>query len=76
LKKTQLYDIIRKLKEGKPVADQRVFNGKLRISDQTFVTDVATQGANDRRVTVRKLAEAHDVSTKTILASLHEDLHL
>jgi hypothetical protein len=76
LKKTQLYEIIRKGKEGKPVADQRIFNSKCRIRDPTFITDVAAQVANDRRVTVRKLVEAHGVSTRTIQATLHEDLHL
>jgi hypothetical protein len=76
LKKTQLYEIIRKVKEGKPAADQRIFNGKRRIRDPTFVTDVAAQVANDRRVTVQRLPEAHGVSTRMIHATLHEDLHL
>jgi hypothetical protein len=37
LKKTQLYEIIHKVKEGKPAADQRIFNGKQRIRDPTFI---------------------------------------
>ncbi len=76
LKKTQLYEIIRKVKEGKPAADQRLFNGKRRIRNPTFIADVAAQVANDRRVTVRKLVEAHGMSTRTIHATLHDDLHL
>jgi hypothetical protein len=66
----------RKVKKGKPAADQRIFNGKCRIRDPTFVTDFAAQVTNDRHVTVQKLAEAHGVSTRTIHATLHEDLHL
>jgi hypothetical protein len=49
LKKTQLYEIIHKVKEGKLAADQGLFNGKRRIRDPTFI---AAQVADDRRVTV------------------------
>ncbi len=52
LKKTQLNEIIRKVKEGKPAADQRLFNGKCRIRDPSFIADIAAQVADDRRVTV------------------------
>jgi hypothetical protein len=76
MKKTQLYEIIRKVKKGKPAANQRLFNGKRRIRDPTFIADIATQVADDRRVTVQRLAEAHGVSTRTIHATLHDDLHL
>jgi hypothetical protein len=44
LKKTQLYEIIRKVKVWKPAANQRLFNGKRRIRDPTFIADVATPG--------------------------------
>jgi histone-lysine N-methyltransferase SETMAR len=71
-----LYEIIRKVKEWKPAADQRLFNGKRRIRYSTFIADIAVQVADDRRVTVRRLAEAHGVSTRTIHATLHDDLHL
>ncbi len=52
LKKTQLYEIIRRVKAGKPAADQRIFNGKRRIRDPTFIANIAIQVADDRRVTV------------------------
>jgi hypothetical protein len=61
LKKKQMYKIIRIVKEGKPAPDQRLFNGKRRIRNPTFVTNVAAQIANDRHVTIPKLAEAHGV---------------
>jgi hypothetical protein len=76
LKKTQLYEIIFKVKEGKPAADQRLFNDKCRIRDPTFIADIVAQVADHRRVTVRKLAEAHGMLTRTIHATLHDDLHL
>ncbi len=73
----QLYKIIRKIKKGKPVANQRLFYGKTRICDPIFfIAGVAAQVANDRRVTICKLAQAHGVSTKTINATLHKDRHL
>jgi hypothetical protein len=76
LKKTQLGEIIHTVKEEKLAADQRIFNGKRRIRDPTFVADVEAHVANDRRVTIRRLAEAHGVLTRMIHATLHEDLHL
>jgi hypothetical protein len=72
----QMYKIIRKVKEWKPAADQRLFYGKRRIRNPIFIAYDATQVANDGHVTIRKLAETHGVSTKTIHTTLHEDLHL
>jgi hypothetical protein len=40
LKKTQLYKIICKVKEGKQGGDQRIFDGKRRIRNPTFIADV------------------------------------
>jgi hypothetical protein len=48
----QLYEIIKKVKEGKPAADQRLFNSKRKVQDPTFIADVAAQVASDRRVTI------------------------
>jgi histone-lysine N-methyltransferase SETMAR len=76
LKRTQLYDIMKKVKEGKPAADQRGFNTKRKIRNSAFVAEIAAEIESDRRVTVRKLARAHGVSTRTIHATLHGDLHL
>jgi hypothetical protein len=72
----QLYEIIKKGTEGKFSSEQRPFNGKRKIWDLTFVTNVTAEVATDRHVTVPKLAQAHGVSTKTIHAILHEDLNL
>jgi hypothetical protein len=64
------------VKVGKPAVNQKIFNGKRRICDPTFVANVAAQVANDRHLTIQRLAEAHGVSTRMIHATLHEDVHL
>jgi hypothetical protein len=48
LKKTQLYEIIKKDKEGKSATDQTLFNGKRgKVRDPTFLAEVTS----DRSVT-------------------------
>jgi hypothetical protein len=76
LKKMQLYKIIRKVKEGKLAANQRLSNGKRKVRDPTFVTDVTAKVASNRYVTIRKLAQTHGILTKMIHATLHGDLIL
>jgi hypothetical protein len=76
LKRTQIYDIMKTVKEGKPTADQRGFNTKRRIRNSAFVTDIAAEVESNRRVTVRKLARNHGMSTRTIHEMLHGDLNL
>jgi hypothetical protein len=41
LTELQLYEIIKKVKEGKLAANQRLFNSKRKLQDLTFVADVA-----------------------------------
>ncbi len=76
MKRTQIYDIMKKIKEGKPAADKRGFNTKKRIRNLAFIADIAAEVESDRRVTVRKLARIHGVLTRTIHATLHDDLNL
>jgi hypothetical protein len=76
LKRTQIYDIMKKVKEGKPAAPQRGFNTKRRIRNLAFIADIAMEVESDRHVTVRKLVRVHGVSTRTIHATLHDDLNL
>jgi hypothetical protein len=58
-------------KEGKPVpAYNRHLNAKASI------TDIAADVENDRQESVRKFAQPHGVSTKTVHATLHKDLKL
>jgi hypothetical protein len=54
LKRTQIYDIMKKVKEGKLAADQRGFNTKWQVRNSALVTEIAAEVESDRRVTVRK----------------------
>jgi hypothetical protein len=78
LKRTKIYsyDIIKKVKKGKPVAEQRGFNMKRRIKNSVFVTNITAAVESDWCATIRKLARAHGMSTKTIHATLPKDLNL
>jgi hypothetical protein len=44
LKRTQIYNIMKEVKEGKPATDQRGFNTKRRIRNSAFVADIAARG--------------------------------
>jgi hypothetical protein len=76
LKKTQIYAIIKNVKEGKPTSDQRKSNGTRKIRSPAFIAAVATTIEQDRRQTVRRLTQAHGVSKNTIHHTLKEDLNL
>ncbi len=51
-------------------SDQRHLNA------EACTADIAAEMENDHWESVRKLAQSHDVSTKTVQASLHKDLQL
>ncbi len=76
LKKTQIYAIIKNVKEGKPNSDQRKSNGTRKIPSPAFIADVAAAIEKDRRQTVRRLPLAHGVSKNTIHHTFKEDLNL
>ena len=76
MKRTQIYDIIKKVKAGKTTTDLRHLNAKKTVRSPAFVADIAADIKKDRRVTIRKLALAHGVSTCTIQNTLHKDLNL
>jgi hypothetical protein len=57
LKRIQIYDIMKKVKEGKPAADQRGFNSKRRIRNSAFIADIAMEVESDRRVTRQETRE-------------------
>ncbi len=76
LKKTQIYAIIKNVKEGKPTTDQRKLNGKRKIRSPAFIANVAAAIEKDRRLMARRLATAHGVSKNTIHHTLKEDLNL
>ncbi len=39
---------------------------------KTFIADIAAEGENDWQENVRKIAQAHDVSARTVYAALKE----
>jgi hypothetical protein len=49
-------------------ADQRILNAKASI------TNIGTEVENDHWESVRKLAQAHDVSAKMVHTTLHKGL--
>jgi hypothetical protein len=58
IKRTQIYDILKKVKDGKPAAAQRHLNSKQKTRTPAFIADVAADIENDSRVTLNKLARA------------------
>ncbi len=76
LKKTQIYAIIKNVKEGKQTSDQWKSNGTRKIRSPAFIADVAAAIKQDWRQTVRQLAQVHGVSKNTIHHALKEDLNL
>jgi hypothetical protein len=52
------------------VADQR------NLITKAFNAVIASEVENGRQENIRKLTQAHDVSTKMVHATLHKDLQL
>jgi hypothetical protein len=76
LKRTQIYEMIKKGKEGKPVVDQRGFVTKMCLRNLASVTNITNEVESNRGVTEKKLFSAHGMSSKTIHAMLQKDLNL
>jgi hypothetical protein len=76
IKRTQIYDILKKVKDGKLAADQRHLNSKRKKRTPAFMADVAADIENDRQVTLNKLARAHGVSKRMISLTLRHNLNL
>ncbi len=76
IKRTQIYDILKKVKDGKPAADQRHLTSKRKKRTATFIADIAADVESDRRVTLNKLASAYGVSKRTINLTMRHDLNL
>jgi hypothetical protein len=76
LKRTQIYAIIKNLKEGKPTIDQRKLKGRRKVRNPAFIANVTADIEKDWRVTVKKLALALGMSKNTIYNALHQDLNL
>ncbi len=73
LKKTQIYEILKRVKMGKNTDDRRGFT-KQKTAD--LIASVAAAIAEDRRVSIQDLARAHGTSYGTIIRILHSKLGL
>jgi hypothetical protein len=78
LKRTKIYETIKKLKDKKPSADQMGLNWKRLVRNLAYVANVTTPSKmdSDRCITVRKHTSGHSISTKAIHAAMHKDLNL
>jgi hypothetical protein len=65
LKRTQIYDIIKKVKARKFAAEESGFNLKRQIRNPAFIVFNAAKAESDWLVSVKKIARAHDISHKT-----------
>jgi hypothetical protein len=61
LKKTQIYEIIKAVKEGKDTVDQQENNGRRKVRSPNFVTEITAEVEVDRWTMIRKLAATHGV---------------
>ena len=76
LKKTALYEIIKRVKKGESLEDNRgKFDHKFLRQDE-LIKAVEADIKEDRRISVRDLAAKHAVSIGTINTVLHRDLGL
>ena len=76
LRRTQIYEVIRKVKASENTDDQRIRNPKKTKRDQSLITAIAAAVEQDRRVTIDNLAVANGVSHGTIYNILHDELGL
>ncbi len=71
--KTQFYEIIRAVKEGKDTVDQLQSGGRRKVRSLDFI---AAKVEVDRQARIQKLAAAHWLCMRTIQLTLQEDLDL
>jgi len=76
LSRSQIYLIMKQVKDGKDMTDQRGRHTPKRSRTAALINDVAAAVKEDGRITLRTLASAHGVSIDTIHKILHEDLGL
>ena len=76
LKKTQIYEILKRVKMGKNTDDRRGFTKQKTKMTADLIASVAAAVAEDRRVSIQDLARAHGTSYGTISRILHSQLGL
>jgi AraC-like DNA-binding protein len=76
LKKTQIYDIVRKVRAGKDASDQRSLSAKKNKRTASLIAAVAAAVEKDRRVTLQELSSELSASYGTIRRILKDELGL
>jgi histone-lysine N-methyltransferase SETMAR len=76
LKKTQIYEILKRVKLGKNTDDRRGFSKQKTTMTADLIAAVSAAVADDRRVSIQDLARAHGTSFGTISRILHSQLGL
>ena len=76
LSKSQIYLIIKNVKDGVEAGDNRGVATTRWKTDADFIEAVRLDVESDRRVTIRTLAQRHDVAISTIYKVLTNDLGL
>mgnify|MGYP007086838267 CR=1 FL=1 len=76
MSRAQVYDIVKKVKNGENMEDNRGKAVNKFVRTEEMINDVKRFIEEDRRVDVAQLASVFDVSTGTIFNILHDDLGL
>jgi hypothetical protein len=76
LKKTQIYEILKRVKMGKKTDDQRGVKTPKTAMTADLIASVSAAVTEDRQVTIQALAKAHGSSFGTISRILHSQLGL
>ncbi len=76
LKKTQIYEILKRIKMGKNTDDRRGFNKQKTKMTADLIASVSDALAEDLRVSIQDLARAHGTLYGTISHILHSQLGL
>jgi hypothetical protein len=76
LKRSQIYRIVRQVKAGEDVTDQRNLNAKKTKRSDKLIGAVAADVKRNCALSAQELAIMHDVSCATMLRILKEDLGL
>ena len=76
LKKTAIYEIIKKVKAGQNTDDLRRFNPKKTKRTADKIEEISTYIESDRRISIQELSSLSGLSYGTVSNVIHEDLGL
>ena len=76
LKKTAIYEIIKRVKAGKNTDDQRRFNPKKIKRTPKNIEEISNLIQSNRRTTIQELTYVNSLSYGTISKIIHKDLGL